>query len=141
MGNMIALDHTIAIQLVNFLFTIVVLNYLLIKPVRTQIAARNSLIKNYTVEVEGFTADAEEKLSNYEKALAIARAEASLAREGLRAEGLEAEQAVIAKAHAETQEFLRSSREETRQSAQKAMSELSAQVDQFAAQALSKILN
>lgn len=140
MGNMIDLDYTIVIQLVNFLVTIIVLNFVLIKPVRTQIAARNSLIENYTSEVEGFTAEAGEKLDSYEKALAKARSDAAVVRDGLKGEGLEAEQAIIAKAHGMTQEYLRSSREETQKSAQKAMTQLSAQVDEFARQAMSRIL-
>ena len=69
MGNMIDLDVTIFVQLANFLITLVVLNYLLIKPVRDQIAARSALTSGYASDIERFTSQAEEKLSDSQTAL------------------------------------------------------------------------
>ncbi len=140
MGNMINLDHTIVIQLVNFLITIVVLNFLLIKPVRDQIAARKALTTGYAKDIEQFAADAAAKLSSYEASLAEARAQATVARDAIRAEGQSREHELVSSAHAEAQAFLNSSREQVAADAKAAMDTLLSQVNVFAAKAMSKIL-
>lgn len=140
MGNMIDLDVTIFVQLANFLITLVVLNYLLIKPVRDQIAARSALTSGYASDIERFTSQAEEKLSGYEAALSEARSKASQARESIKAEGAAKEQSVLQAAHLEAQSFLQSSREQTAREAKAATDSLLANVNVYAEKALSKIL-
>ena len=140
MDNMIFLDETIFVQLANFLIAIVVLNFLLIKPVRQQIAARSSLTTGYTADIEKFTAEASEKLNSYEAALADARAKASIARESIKADGTAKEQELVKKAHADAQTFLQSSREETAKESAAAMKTLLSQVNDLAAKAMAKIL-
>ena len=141
MGDMISIDKVIlGIQLINFIITIVVLNYLLIRPVRSQIAARNSLIGGYAAQVEQFTTEASKKLSDYEAALAAARTEATAAREALKEEGQEREQALLAEAQADAQAFVQRERERTAADAKAAMGSLLAQVDVFAGKAVAKIL-
>ena len=140
MENMIDIDYTIFIQLVNFLVTIVVLNFLLIKPVRDQISARNSLLLGYANEATSFAEKADAKLSQYEAALAEARALAGQARDALKAEGLAQEQHILSDSHAEAQAFLNASREQIAQESKAAMKTLLSQVDTFAAKAMGKIL-
>lgn len=140
MGNMIMPDGTIFIQLVNFLITIVVLNYLLIKPVRNQIAARSALTASFTSDIEQFSSAAHEKISGYEAALAEARTKAALTREGIKAEGATREQELLKAAHAEASTYLQSSREATAKEAKAAMDSLLSQVDTFANKAMTKIL-
>ena len=140
MGNMIDLDITLFIQLVNFLITVVVLNFLLIKPVRDQIAARGSFTAAYTVDIEKFTTEASERISRYEAALSESRAKASLAREAIKAEGLAQEKRLLEAAHSEASTRLHASRETTAKEAKTAMKSLRSQVNAFAAQAMNKIL-
>lgn len=140
MGNMIDLDPTLFIQLANFLITIVVLNFLLIKPVRDQISARKDLTAGYAADIENFTAEASQKLSTYEATLAEARAHAAVSRDAIKAEGLSKEQELLQAAHSEAQSFLLSSREQTAKDAKAAMSSLLSQVNDFAAKAMKKIL-
>lgn len=140
MDNMINLDHTILIQLGNFLITLVVLNYLLIKPVRNQISERNALVQSQTASIETFTAQASEKLSDYEKSLSEARSQAALAREALKAEGGEKEQQLIQAAQSEAQAYLASSREQVARDVKSAMKSLQSQVTDFAEKAIAKIL-
>ena len=140
MDNMIELDHTILIQLVNFLITMVVLNYLLIKPVRNQIAARKELTHGYENEIEKFTAEASHKIADYERALSEARAQASLSREALKAEGAAEEQKLVQSAQSEAQAYLQTSREQVAKDAKTAMDSLLSQVNTFAEKAMSKIL-
>ncbi len=140
MENMIDIDYTIFIQLVNFLVTIVVLNFLLINPVRDQISARNSLLHGYANEATSFAEKADAKLSQYEAALAEARALAGQARDSLKGEGLAQEQHILSDSHAEAQAFLNASREQIAQESKAAMKTLLSQVDTFAAKAMGKIL-
>jgi F-type H+-transporting ATPase subunit b len=140
MDNMISLDVTMFIQMVNFLITLVVLNYLLITPVREKIAERKALTSGYAGDIEKFTSAATEKLSKYEAALAEARTQAGQAREALKAQGAAREQEMLHAAHAEASAYLQSSREETAKETQAAMKTLLSQVNDLAAKAMSKIL-
>ncbi len=140
MNNMIDLDLTIVFQLVNFLITIVVLNFLLIKPVRDQINARQALMSSHATEIEKFTSQASSKLSQYEASLKEARAIAAQAREEIKSEGYSTEQEIASKSHAETQAFLQAAREQIQAEASTAKQVLLSQVDSFATKAVNKIL-
>jgi F-type H+-transporting ATPase subunit b len=137
---MITLDSTLFIQLANFLITLVALNFLLIKPVRQQIAARNALTSGYLSEVEKFNTEAAAKVSAYETAVAGARSKAALARDAIKAEGQTQEQAVIQAAHAEAQAYLLSSKKQVAADAAAAMTTLLSQVNVYAAKAVDRIL-
>ena len=141
MGNMIAVDETILIQLVNFLVTIVVLNYLLIKPIREQIANRRRFGQSHTESIESFTAEANAKLAAYEAALSEARANAAAARDIHKTEGRAKEQEIIGAAQTEAQKFLRASRDDVSRESKAAMEALLGQVNDFAARAASRIFN
>ena len=140
MENIVTLDMTLFIQLVNFLITVVVLNFLLIKPVRDQIAERGSFSAAQTADSEKFTAQASDKLSAYEKALGEARAKASLARETIKADGLAREKQLLETAHSEASACIASSKEQTAKETKKALQALHSQVNAFAVQAMNKIL-
>jgi F-type H+-transporting ATPase subunit b len=140
MDNMIDLDVTLFIQLANFLITLVVLNYLLISPVRQQIAERNAFTSGYAADIEKFSSAATEKLSRYEAALREARTQAGQAREAIKAQGAAREQELLHAAHAEALAYLQSSREETAKETQAVMKTLLSQVNDLAAKAMSKIL-
>ena len=140
MDNMISLDSTLFIQMANFLITLVVLNFLLIKPVRQQIAARSALTSGSLSDIEKFNAEAAAKVSAYETSLADARAKASLARDGLKAEGQAQEQSMLQSAHAEAQAYLQASKKQVAADAKAAMNTLLSQVNVYAAKAVDKIL-
>ena len=141
MGNIIAVDETIFIQLANFLITVVVLNYLLIKPVRRQIAARREFALAHTSAIEAFSSEADAKITAYESALSEARAAAAAAREQLKNEGHVKEQEILGAAQTNAQNFLRASREDVSRETKAAMNTLMGQIDGYAAKAASKIFN
>ncbi len=140
MDNMIDIDFTILIQFANFVVTLFVLNFLLIKPVRDQIATRKNLLSGYAADAEQFTASANQKLTSYEESLAKARAEAAIARDSIKTEGVQLEQEMLSKAHQQAQAYLQSSRDQVAQDTQAAMETLRAQVNSFATKAINKIL-
>jgi F-type H+-transporting ATPase subunit b len=140
MGNIISLDSTVFIQLANFLITIVVLNILLIRPVRRQIAERAGLTAGYVAEIERFNGEAEARLSAYESAQAEARSQAVALREKLKADGRAREREILDAAQAEARAFLLASREDVARQSKAAMQTMGKQVDAFAAGAAAKIL-
>ena len=137
---MIEINSTIFIQLANFLITIVALNYLLIKPVREQIASRKALTEGYLGDVEHFTALAKEKISSYESSLDVARQEATVQRDALKDAGRQHEQTVLADAQAEAQEYIRQSRENVAKQVKAAYADLQKLVPGYADQVVSKII-
>lgn len=140
MGNLIAFDNTFLIQLANFLITLVVLNFLLIKPVREQIAARKALTDGQAADITRFTQTAETKLVGYEETLSVARTEAAKTREAAKEDGRKRERELLAAAQADAQTFLQAARADTAREMKAAGDALAARVDTFATQAISKIL-
>ena len=70
---MIDLDYSFFIQLVNFIITLVVLNILLIDPIRKIIKKRQEVMAEKLGKIEQFTGQAEGKVKDYQAALDEAR--------------------------------------------------------------------
>lgn len=137
---MIDFDVTILIQLVNFLVTLVVLNVLLVRPIRGIIQQRADKVSGLVSDTESFLSGAEGKLSNYETALSEARAAANVAREAQKAEGFAREQELVADATKEAQAILQASREQLAKDVSSAMDTLKGQVNVFSDKAAAKLL-
>ena len=78
--DILVLDGWFFVQLANFIIILVVLNAVLIKPVRGMLKLRAETIAAQTSEVDGFTGSAEAKIKNYQAALEQARREAASVR-------------------------------------------------------------
>jgi F-type H+-transporting ATPase subunit b len=127
---MIDFDKTFLIQLVNFLITIVGLNLLLIRPIRDKIQERNSLMAAQVGKIEGFNANAEEKLKSYQAAIDAARQEGLEMRKQLRAAG----------AGEEVAASLKAAHDEIAAQVAGAKQALASEVEKFAQKATAKIL-
>lgn len=137
---MIDLDITFFFQLVNFLVTLVVLNAILIRPVRGIIRQRRDKMAGLLGQSEQFAGQADAKLKNYEAALARARAEGAAERDVARAGGVAREQEILADAGRRAQDYLETSRQEVAAQVETAMETLKGQVDALAAKATAKVL-
>ncbi|KAF5044064.1 ATP synthase subunit b [anaerobic digester metagenome] len=137
---MIDLNITFFFQLVNFLVTLVVLNAILIRPVRDIIRQRRDKMSGLLGESEQFAGQADTKLKNYEATLVKARAEATAERDKARAEGVAREQVILADAGRQAQDYLEKSRQEVAAQVKTAMDALKGQVDALAAKATAKVL-
>jgi len=133
-------DVTFFIQLANFLVTLVVLNYLLIKPVRTFIQKRRDMIAGNLGEIEHFTSSAEERLNAYEASLDEARTSATKARDALKAEAQQNEHALLASAQARAQDVIKAAKSEAAQQAETALADLKKKIPVFADQIVTKVL-
>lgn len=137
---MIDIDITIVIQLVIFLFTLTVLNFLLFKPIREIIKKREAHLSGMLSEAEQFNDSAEGKLKNYEAQLAEARAAGVAERNALKGAAQAEEKAILQDALAETAAELKAVREQVAKDTEAAMSTLKGQVDAMAAKAAAKVL-
>lgn len=138
--GVIDINVTVVIQLVNFLVTLVVLNYLLIRPVRDIIRKRREMMEGLGREIEGFADQAEERLSAYEAELSKARDEAGARRRQAKAEAEAEEKAILAAAGKEAQAAIQARQVAVRTEADTAYAALRENVPAYADAALAKLL-
>jgi len=137
---MIDLNATFFMQFVNFVITLVVLNFILIKPIRGIIAQRNSHMSEMVDNTEKFTASAEEKLKNYQKQLDEARVAGTERRNGLKAEGTAKEKGILSAAGEQAAATLKTEREAVASEVNTAMGDLKSQVGTMADKVAAKVL-
>lgn len=137
---MIDINITLLIQLVNFLITIVVLNWLLIAPIRKIMRERKASLDALGGDAASFEQKAADKLAAYEAELAAARAAAAVEREAMRAEGLAREASVLASAYEHAEGLLGQQRKEISEQTATAEDALRAQVSTLAGQLVTRVL-
>lgn len=137
---MIDLDLTFFFQLANFIGTLIVLNFLLIKPIRTIVKQRAGVVSGLLGDVDAFTKDAEGKLKNYEAALSEARIAGTNERLKLKSEATAEEKKLLDAATKQAQERLVAARAETAGQVKAAFEQLKASVGAMADKAAAKVL-
>lgn len=137
---MLDLNITLLFQLANFFIALVVLNILLIRPVRQIIKKRNGIMDDMAAEADSFNAEAAEKLNAYEAELARARQEAGLAREEGRQSGLNEQQDIVGEAQQSARQLLAENRTALRGQAEAALNELRNGISDFSARLGNRLL-
>jgi len=137
---MIDLDYTIFVQFANFVITLFVLNFLLVAPIREIIKKRKDTMGGMVSATEKFTADAETKLANYNKALDAARIEGSETRSALKATGVAEEKGILSAAGQQASEALKAERMAVESEVNSAMAGLKGQVNALADKVVAKVL-
>ncbi len=137
---MIELNVTLWIQLANFIITLVVLNLLLIRPVRDMIRQRRETFDGMEREIADFTNRAGTELAVYEETLRKAREDAAQVRKTARAEADAQGRTLLAEADRDAKECLRRSQAGVRADAELAARSLRDRVDEFARSAVDKLL-
>lgn len=140
MGDLLKVDITVFIQFINTIIALLVINFVLLRPIRAQIKKRKDLTDGITAEINAFNEQAKTKLTSYEHALADTRTAAAKEREEMRAEAMRREADMIAEAHKNSHDFLDSFRTRMAQEAQDAADSLRAQAPRFAELAIDKLL-
>lgn len=98
---MVELNYTVWIQMANFLLLILLLNFLLYKPILKIIEKRNKKIEKSNEEVRSLDETIERKMVRYEEKIRQARAEAAVQRDAIREEGVEQSKETIGKVRGE----------------------------------------
>ena len=138
--HMFDINITLGIQFLNFIITIVVLDLLLIRPIRGIVKKRRDFASGMLSDAEQFTTEAADKLDKYESALAKAREEAARIRDAKKGEGVLKEGTLLQGAQTEAQQFLQSSRESTRVAVSQAMADMETRVPELAAKVVDRLL-
>lgn len=137
---MIEINITVLIQLVNFLVALVVINYLLIRPIRNVIRERREAMDGLGHEIDGFSNEAETRLSAYEAALASARDDANTRRKQAKVAAETEEKAILASATKEAQTKMQAQQAAVQAEANAAYAALKEQVPAYADAALARLL-
>ena len=137
---MIDLNITLLIQLINFLVTLVVLNWLLVRPVREIIRQRKAKMHHLETGVQDLLKRADNELLAYEEAMARAREDAAWLRLEARTRCAEEEGALLDAASREAQAGLKDARAALAVSADEARATLRASLPALVDQATAKVL-
>jgi len=137
---MIDLDYSFFIQLVNFIITLVVLNLLLIDPIRKIIKKRQELMAEKLGRVEQFNGQADAKVKDYQAALDVARKQGVEVRKGKKDEGTAEEHTILSAAGEQAAATMKAARADVASQATAARRKLAGEVEKYAQLATAKIL-
>ena len=137
---MIDIDITAVIQFINFLITLVVLNFLLITPIRKILQQRKEHLDHLQGIVVISNEQSEDKLENYNASLIEIRRDAAARREVLRSEAIAKEREISDAAFAEAHVKLQKARTDISAQVDVALAELKDVVPALAKEAAGKIL-
>jgi len=134
------LNVTFVFQLINLVIALILVNYLLVQPVRAIIAKRKAGRDELTRQIDSFASRATHDAEQYEKTLRAAREEGGTVRRQAREEALARQQDMLAAAGVEAADLVRRERERARDDSERADAALTARVDQLAADVVRKLL-
>jgi len=137
---LIDLDLTVVVQFVLFLVLFVVANKFLFQPYLQLRERRKAGIDGARAEAERMTAEADAKLADYEKSLAIARDRANAEGRKVRSEAAKHQQEVTEKARASAQKAINEAQATMRTQTEAARAQLMPQADALARAISSKLL-
>ena len=137
---MINIDITLLIQLVNFLVALAIINYLIIRPVRSVIARRRAQNDELRGAADTLAAEADSELEGYNSRIEKARAEVAAVRRNMRAAAEKSAQTCLNDAGHEARAIHRAAAERVRAESAEARQELDSRVDGFVQVALKTML-
>ena len=137
---MLDFNVTFVIQLITLMIALILINYLLVRPVRAIIAKRKAGRDELTQQIGSFLDRAVLNAEHYEKNLHAAREEGGAIRRQAKEDALARQQAMLAAANVEAADLMRREHERARDDSERADAVLTAQVDQLAADVIRKLL-
>ncbi|MFC1798768.1 ATP synthase F0 subunit B [Thermodesulfobacteriota bacterium] len=129
---MIVIDKSLVVQIVNFIFLIVVLNIVLFKPIRKILRQRKEKVGSLEQNIETYNKDADEKDVSYLMGIKEARSKGFTQKEEIMQTASEEERAIISKINAKAREDLDAVREKIVTDAAKVSASLLSEIDTFA---------
>jgi F-type H+-transporting ATPase subunit b len=138
--DILVVDKWFFVQVVNFLLILILLNVVLIGPVRRMLKLRAETVAAQASEIDGFTSSADVKIKNYQAALEEARREASAVRADLREQGAIREKSILEEASEEASVTLKGARAQVADESKAALETMLAGVTGMADKVATKIL-
>lgn len=133
-------DWTVAIQIVNFLLILWILNRMLYRPIRNILRQRKEKMDGLELSIQTYNDDAEEKDKAFAAGIKEARANGLKEKEAMLQDAAEEEKKIIARVNEKAQAELADIRQKISQEAQTAKSALQTRVAEFADDICQKIL-
>ena len=133
-GVTVAPDGSVFIQIINFLFTIWVLNLLLYKPIRKILIQRKEKIQGLELAIETSDRDAGEKDEAFAAGIKEARAMGLQEKEALMQQAADEEKRIVAEINRQAQADLAVLREKIKKDAGAVRDSLEKQIGDFASQ-------
>lgn len=137
---MLDINITFFIQLANFIIALLVVNFLIIKPIREIVKKRRAHFGELAVGTEAVAAKCETRLTSYDEAMEQARTSGDELKSGLKAEGLAQEGSIMSAAQQEAQTYLQKSKNDIAAEVENARQALRGQVEGLAGKVVAKIL-
>ncbi len=137
---MVELNYTVWIQMANFLVLILMLNFLLFKPVLKIIEERNKKIEESREGIKSLDETIERKMAQYEERIRQARAEAALQRDAVTEEGTEQSKVIIGKVRDDLSKKLEDFKAQLQKETDAARGSLREQTRTIAAEISEKVL-
>lgn len=136
----ISLDITFLIQLVNFLVSLLIINALIIKPIRKNMAQRKAIIDADKKETNDFTSKIEAQQLFYDERLRAVRVEVTKQRESIKLDAEGSAQQKLQQANDKARVLRQESTQKIQGESQEAMSVLQNKISSYTQEALTKIL-
>lgn len=136
----ISLDITFLIQLVNFLVSLLIINALIIKPIRKNMAQRQAIIDADKKETNDFTSKIEAQQVLYDERLRAVRVEVTKQRESIKLDAEGSAQQKLQQANDKARVLRQESTQKIQGESQEAMSILQNKISSYTQEALTKIL-
>ena len=137
---MVNIDASVIIQIVNFIFLIWALNFILYKPIRDVLLQRKEKVVGLEQGIEIFNKDAKEKDNSYALGIKEARAKGLKEKGSLLAAAADEEREIINIINKKAQANLAEVREKIAKDAESVRASLQQEVDKFADAIGQKIL-
>ncbi|MBW2544073.1 MAG: ATP synthase F0 subunit B [Deltaproteobacteria bacterium] len=137
---MVELNYTVWIQMANFLLLILLLNFLLYKPVLKIIEKRDKKIEESNEEVRSLDETIKRKMARYEEQIRQARTEAAAQRDEIEKEGTEQGEVITGKVRNEISKKMEDFKADMQKEADEARGVLRDQTRTIAGEISEKIL-
>lgn len=137
---MISLDGSLFIQIINFLFLIWALNFVLYKPIRNILIQRKEKIAGIEQRIDACNSDAKEKDDAFTSGLKEARVKGMGEKEALMQTATDEEKAIIERINQKAQADLAEVREKVAKDVKSVRASLEEELDDIATAISNKIL-
>jgi F-type H+-transporting ATPase subunit b len=137
---MLNIDGTLIIQIVNFLILLLILNFILFRPIRRILARREDEMNSRQKTIDDYKEQAEKNEKGIEEGVVQARKEGYTEKEALRSQGLEGEKEILQEAGGGVEQKLSTAKKEIESKIAVARETLEGQIASFSDELAQKIL-
>ena len=137
---MLNIDGTLIIQIVNFLILLLILNFILFRPIRRVLARRADEMNSRQKTIDDYQEQAEKNEKGIEEGVVQARKEGYIEKEALKTQGLEGEREILQEAGGGVEQKLNAAEKEIESKIAVAREALEGQIASFSDELAQKIL-